>query len=282
MTNRFAVIGSPISHSKSPILHESAFRVLGLSDQYSAVDVAATRLRQFVETLDGSWRGLSVTMPLKEEAARFASRRDAIVDITGVANTLNLEGGQWVAYNTDVFGIQQALQAPLSKQGAKVLIIGSGATASSAVFSALLANSSAQVTLVARDRRKVLALRERAKTHGFRIRAKGMRSVTRAAAKSDIVITTLPSHGIDDIAEKLGKNKFFKPRGSLLDVSYEPWPSEIAKLWRSHEKTTVSGLEMLIFQAIAQLRIFHLGASNEALPNERAVELAMRDSLGLI
>lgn len=282
MTNRYAVLGSPISHSKSPMLHQSAYRVLGLDCEYSAIEVPAARLRQFVETLDDSWRGLSITMPLKEEAARFASQQDEVVTLTGVANTLNLEESGWKAYNTDVFGVQQSLGAALTEQSAYVVVIGSGATATSAIYATFLANPSAKLTLLARDRAKAKAVRARVRASGFRLQVGKISHFSRVVSKADVVISTLPSGVLDGYANKLAKSKFYSPRGTLLDVAYEPWPSEAAKLWKRAELNAVSGLEMLMYQAIAQLRIFNLGSATEQLPNERAIELAMRDSLGLI
>ena len=101
---------------------------------------------------------------------------------------------------------------------------------------------------------------------------------------SDVVVLDALTLGEQRLTytAKLAKSKFYSPHGTLLDVAYDPWPSEIAKLWKRSELTAVSGLEMLIFQAIAQLRIFNLGSAADPLPNERAIELAMRDSLGLI
>lgn len=282
MTNRYAVLGSPISHSKSPMLHQSAYRVLGLDCEYSAIEVPAARLRQFVETLDDSWRGLSITMPLKEEAARFASQQDEVVTLTGVANTLNLEESGWKAYNTDVFGVQQSLGAALTEQSAYVVVIGSGATATSVIYATFLANPSAKLTLLARDRAKAKAIRARVRASGFRVQVGKLSHFSRVVSRADVVISTLPSGVLDGYATKLAKSKFYSPRGTLLDVAYEPWPSEAAKLWKRSELTAVSGLEMLMYQAIAQLRIFNLGSATEPLPNERAIELAMRDSLGLI
>jgi len=282
MTNRYAVLGSPISHSKSPLLHQSAYRVLDLDCEYSAVDVPAARLRQFIETLDSSWKGFSITMPLKEEAARFASQQDEIVSLTGVANTLNLEGSGWKAYNTDVFGIQQSLGSALTEPKCHVVIIGSGATATSAIYAVFLANPHAKLTLLARNRSNARDIRDQVRTKGFDFKVGNLANFNRTVSKADVVISTLPSGQADYYASKLGKSKFLSPRGTLLDVAYDPWPSEIAKLWKRSELTAVSGLEMLMFQAIAQLRIFNLGSAADPLPNERAIELAMRDSLGLI
>ena len=282
MTKQFAVVGSPISHSKSPIIHRAAHRVLSLDWNYSAVEISEGRLLQFLETLDDSWHGLSVTMPLKLEATRLASELDPIAQATRVTNTLCRTQQGWKGFNTDVFGIQSALKDSLSSGATRVLILGSGATATSAVFAALLSNPASKVTVVARDAMKAKQTRSLALDAGFSIDIRSFKALYRSLATADIVISTLPAGALDSYATKLGRAWFFKPRGLFFDIAYSSWPSAFASAWMARSLPAVSGIEMLIFQAIAQLRVFTSGDVDAALPNERAVELAMRDSLGLI
>jgi len=163
MTRNYAVLGSPIAHSKSPLIHNAAYRVLGLDWQYGRHEISKGALRSFVEGLDETWMGLSLTMPLKEEAVRFAAELDYYARLTGAANTLvrtTNESGEtiWQGYNTDVFGIVQAVsQAPafdgktISAQLKEVLVIGSGATATSAVTAIKALAPEALVWLHARN-----------------------------------------------------------------------------------------------------------------------------------
>ena len=282
MTKQFAVVGSPIEHSKSPIIHQCAYRVLGLDWNYSAVELTEGRLRQFVETVDDNWQGLSVTMPLKLEATRLAKSLDEVADLTGITNTLlKLEDG-WRGFNTDVYGIQKALEGPLSQARLAVTIIGSGATALSAVFAVHLANPRSEISLMARNRPAAKELMQRALNAGIKIKLKTFRLFAWKVSLADIVISTLPSSALDEFATRIGRIFAAKPRGVLLDVAYNPWPSKFASAWQSNSLPVVSGIEMLIFQALAQIRIFTSGDSGQELPNERAVELAIRDSLGLI
>lgn len=282
MNKQYAVVGSPISHSKSPIIHRAAHRVLSVDWNYSAIEIPEGRLLQFLETLDESWHGLSVTMPLKLEANRLANELDPIAQATRVSNTLHRTQKGWKGFNTDVFGIQSALRDSLSAGAPRVLILGSGATATSAVFAALLSNPASKVTVVARDSKKAKQTKLLALAAGFSIDIRSFKSLNRSLATADIVISTLPAGALDPYATKLGRNWFFKPRGLFFDIAYSSWPSAFASAWMARSLPAVSGIEMLIFQAIAQLRVFTSGDVDAALPNERAVELAMRDSLGLI
>jgi shikimate dehydrogenase len=282
MTKQFAVIGSPISQSKSPTIHRAAHRVLGLDWSYSGVEISEGRLLQFLETLDDSWQGLSVTMPLKLEASRLAVELDRVAQATGVTNTLLRTQDGWKGFNTDVFGIQTALGDSLATEAPMVVILGSGATATSAAFAAYQSNPNARITLVARNLQTAKQIKLLAFQAGFSINIRSFKALNRSLAKADIVISTLPSGALDTYATKLGKHWLYKPKGLLLDVAYGSWPSAFAASWMARSLPSINGIEMLIFQAIGQLRVFTSGTAETPLPNERAVELAMRDSLGLI
>ena len=282
MTKQFAVIGSPISQSKSPIIHRAAHRVLGLDWSYSGVEISEGRLLQFLETLDDSWQGLSVTMPLKLEASRLAIELDRVAQATGVTNTLLRTQDGWKGFNTDVFGIQTALGDSLAAEAPMVVILGSGATATSAAFAAYQSNPNARITLVARNLQTAKQTKLLAFQAGFSINIRSFKALNRSLAKADIVISTLPPGALDTYATKLGKHWLYKPKGFLLDVAYGSWPSVFAASWMARSLPSINGIEMLIFQAIGQLRVFTSGTAETPLPNERAVELAMRDSLGLI
>ena len=282
MTRHLAVLGSPISHSKSPDLHNAAYRTLQLNWDYTRVDLTASHLLQFIETLDTDWLGLSLTMPLKEETLRVANEKSPLAIATGVANTLLRTTSGWTAFNTDVFGIQRSVSSVLEDEPRRVVIIGSGATASSAVFAVRGLYSEAKITVCSRNSKTTNQLKRRAASNEIKIATANMRKLRRLLNKADLIISTLPSGALDAAASKLSRNPFFKPSGVFLDVAYDPWPSEIAKAFEAKQARVISGVEMLIWQAIAQIRIFNHNNIDVELPNERAVELAMRHSLGLI
>jgi shikimate dehydrogenase len=280
MSKQLAVLGSPISHSKSPAIHTAAYRVLNQNFEYSKIQVEKNHLMQFVETLDANWLGLSVTAPLKNEAFRLSRNSDDVSQLTGASNTLLRSNGGWDAFNTDVFGIQKALAEAGVSNARTVSVIGSGATAQSAVLAIARSFPETTLNLAARNKEAVAELMKFAHAVGL----KRVRRVTlqQSLSSTDLVLTTLPARALDNEIDKLQAAWFRKPKGVLFDVAYDPWPSEAAKAWQSNRLTVISGVEMLLWQAIAQIRIFVTGNPNVELPNEAAVMLAMRDSIGLI
>ena len=277
--NSLAVIGSPISHSKSPAIHAAAYRVLKLDWDYSAIEIQRGQLASFLDGLDDSWRGLSVTAPLKEEASEFAA--GSLERALGSANTLVRTASGWQAFNTDVFGIVRALQEASLPQINSVTIIGAGATAKSALAAVAQLYPQAKLTLAAR-RPEVLPKLANFALHAFKFEAKTSTNIAKAMTKSDLVISTLPAGALDAYAHKIDKSWLLKPHGVLFDVAYEPWPSPAAKIWQGSGLTVVSGIEMLLWQAVAQIRLFHTGDADQPLFNEAAVLHAMRDSVGLL
>ena len=274
---KLAVLGSPISHSKSPAIHSAAYRVLGLDWAYDRFEIRKGGLSAFLDGLDDAWLGFSLTMPLKEEAARLAASLDRAAEVTGAVNTLLRLPNGWAGFNTDVFGIVQSLYLAGVAAPGRVLIVGSGATATSATAAVRQISPTATVEYFARNERTRESSIEFAKSLG--LRAKATTNLQRSANRADLVISTLPAHAMDEPASALAKARGFKPSGVLFDVAYQPWPSQLAGTWQSSGCTVVSGLEMLLWQAVAQIRIFTSGDASAQLPNEAAVVEAMRYSL---
>ena len=261
MTNRYAVLGSPISHSKSPLIHQAAFASLGVDSEYGSFDVSCA-LEAFLDTKSIDYQGFSVTMPLKEEALNLAERVDSIAIASGAANTLIRTDTGWDAYNTDVFGIQVALA---SKKYRSVTILGTGATARSAI-----------VAMQELDKTPLIWGRNPAAikqlTAEYEINCEPL---LHKAVQADLVISTLPPRGLDEHLDSVAT----KPSGVLLDVAYDPWPSRAAQLWGPDR--TVSGLEMLIWQAVGQQRLFAGNDLTEPLPGEKELLLAVRSALDM-
>lgn len=280
MSKQLAVLGSPIAHSKSPIIHSAAYAVLGKEFEYNKIQVEKNHLMQFVETLDESWLGLSLTAPLKTEAFRLSKLSDETSSLTGASNTLLRTETGWSAFNTDVYGIQKSLSAAGVTEIAKASVIGSGATAVSSVLAVARNYPGAKLLLAARNKVALRELVEFARKVG--VKNVKTASVRKALTKSDLVISSLPSGALDDEILALEKSRLAEPNGVFFDVAYDPWPSKAAQLWGKHQLKTISGVEMLLWQAIAQVRIFCEGDPNTELFNEAAVMLAMRHSIGLI
>lgn len=270
------MLGRPVAHSLSPVLHTAAYRAAGLEDwSYAAHDVGADELGAFVARLDGSWRGLSLTMPLKEVAFDVATTVTQTARVTGAVNTLvrRTDLG-WDADNTDVHGIEAAL-AEVSHDGSAVLL-GGGATARSAI----VALARLGVT------RLLLATRGGARPETLRVAVDSgvvVEVVSLASWGDDhggngghggdqLVVSTLPPEGALVAAAALGD----RPRGgTLMDVVYADWPTPLAQRAERVGMTVVSGLDMLVHQAAEQFRLF-----TGRTPPVQAMYAAGRQALG--
>ncbi|WP_341853373.1 shikimate dehydrogenase [Microbacterium foliorum] len=270
MTRRqLAVWGDPIAHSRSPQLHAAAYAVLGLDWEYTRRRVDEHGFSGALDSLDGSWLGLSLTMPLKERAHGAAHVPDRAARLTGAVNTLVLDGTRR-GFNTDVGGIVDALGEQRLHGLDRVRILGAGATAASALVA--LVEAGAQ-TVEVRARRParaadLVALGERLEVV---VTAAGFDD---AASPVDLTLATLPGGAaLDaDTTARLGDTG-----GALFDVAYAPWPSALASAWTGG--ATISGEGMLLHQAVRQIRLFHHGDQHVALPSETAVVDAMRAAL---
>lgn len=269
---RLAVLGSPIEHSRSPQLHLAAYRVLGLPWSYERCDVPAGTLPGFVGGLDLSWRGLSLTMPLKREVLPMLTSRTPLVDSSGVANTVLVDGDRLRGFNTDVAGIVGALADHHIADVDIAHVIGTGATAASAFLAAAQLGAS-RIVISGRSLDGIAALEvlgDRLGVHTeWRLYGSAM------PLRADLVINTLPGDvDPDDVPEAdLGS--------VLLEVPYDPWPTPRAARWGERDALVVNGLEMLLHQAIAQVRIFVTGQEGGQLDDEEDVIAAMRESVGL-
>ena len=244
---RAAVLGHPIGHSLSPVLHRAAYSALGLDWSYERVDVTAEGLAAFLDSLDDTWAGLSLTMPLKHDVLPLLDEVDAVGAATGAVNTVLLADGRRRGTNTDVSGLVVSLDELDAGRGDAV-VLGAGATARSAV-AALAERGSPRVTAYAR---RPAAAADLARTAA----AVGVPLVVRPWAQAaegldaDVVVSTVPVGVADPLAAAVP----LVP-GTLLDVVYDPWPTELARAWSRHGGAVASGLDLLLHQAMLQVRL---------------------------
>jgi shikimate dehydrogenase len=268
MTSKhFAVIGSPIDHSLSPKIHEAAYRFLGLDWDYSRFNVHEGSLENFL-AIDGTHlSGISVTMPLKLEAAEVAIRSDEIVRLLGVANTLVKAQDGYHGFNTDVFGIERALDHCWSPSVKRIAIIGAGATAQSALYAASRKAPNAQVIVYARDTSRTQGIQALSDELGVSLEVADFGSYSTV---QDLTISTIPSLALDNLVAG-------KQSGWLLNASYSSKDSSFTEQFNSDR--AVSGETMLIWQAIAQIRIFVQGSADVELENEEELFANMASAL---
>jgi shikimate dehydrogenase len=279
MTLRAAVLGHPIGHSKSPALHRAAYAYLGVDLGYSAIDVAEAALPAFMaqvrEELGGEdgWRGLSVTMPLKSAMVEEVDEIRGIARTLGIVNTVAFEPGvgttRLVGYNTDVAGIVNALRHAGTADAPTAVVLGGGGTAAAAV-AALEELGAPGAELFVRDVGRGAEARAAAAALGLPIQLLPLAGAAAAMAAADVVISTLPPRAADSLAAELARELAGegarKIPGVLLDVAYDPWPSRIASVWQDAGGIVVPGLEMLIYQAVEQVR--HFTGLGAAVPAE--------------
>jgi shikimate dehydrogenase len=280
---RLAVLGSPIAHSLSPALHRAAYAELGLDWHYDRAEVASGELEQFLaETTGGTgtgtgdrpWRGLSLTMPLKREVLPLLDTVSPLALSLGVANTVVIDDGRRHGHNTDVDGIVRTVEAHHDARPESATILGGGATASSAMWAAWqLGARSFSVHL--RNPMRAGELTSLASELGGDISIAPLTELG-TLAPLDFVISTLPGGVADDLP--------LRPRSEssiLFDVAYEPWPTRVASTWSADGGIAFSGLDMLVEQAVSQVRLFTGRAQEERLDDEDRVRAAMRAAVGL-
>lgn len=273
LPRRAAVLGHPVAHSLSPVLHDAAYRALGLAGwEYGVHDVTQDALPGFLrDSIDPSWAGLSLTMPLKQVVIPLLDHVEPLAEAVGAVNTVlfsTVRGGPGGAggvvtrtgTNTDVHGVVAALRERLgTRRVADAVVLGGGATAASALAAlAELGCPSARVFVRSLDR--IGPLREAVARMGVSpsFEVFDDKVTTSALAKADAVVSTTPRYAADTWAPLLtdlltGTGQ--QPRGVLLDVVYDPRPTALQSAWAALGAETLGGERMLLHQAAEQVRL---------------------------
>ncbi len=245
---RAAVLGSPITHSRSPQLHLAAYRALGLRDwTYDRIECDAAELPAVVGGFGPEWVGVSVTMPGKFAALRFADDRTVRAELVGSANTLVRTATGWLADNTDIDGVAGAL----GSASGKAVVLGSGGTAPAAVV-ALAELGVDGLTVVARDPGKAARVVQLAISVGVPARFCQFDDPALAdtVAAAQTLVSTVPA----EVAARHEAALVAIP--VFLDAIYQPWPTPLAAAVSDAGGTVISGLQMLLHQAYTQVELF--------------------------
>ncbi|WP_139346539.1 shikimate dehydrogenase [Sinomonas mesophila] len=284
---RAAVLGHPIGHSKSPALHRAAYALLGVEMDYTRFDVTEEGLADFARRVrtEPGWRGLSVTMPLKSAFVPLVDRLEGLAAELGVLNTVVVEdsaaGPVLVGHNTDVAGIVEAFRhAGVSSAGAPV-IVGAGNTALAAV-AAMKQMHARRVTFLVRDPARAGEAVGLAERLGLDVRVEDIEAAAGRLASADVAVSTLPPRAADGLAAHLADVPELPATDDgaprvLLDVAYDPWPSDLGRVWEARGGTVLHGLEMLVYQAVEQVVLF---TGREEARSPRVTDV-MCDSVGV-
>ncbi|MFE1772249.1 shikimate dehydrogenase [Streptomyces sp. NPDC059008] len=243
-----AVLGSPIAHSLSPVLHRAAYAELRLADwTYDRFEVDEAALPGFMERLGPEWRGLSLTMPLKRAVIPLLDEiSDVAASVEAVNTVLFKADGRRVGDNTDIPGMVAALNERGIAKVETAAILGAGATASSAL-AALSRICDGEVVVYVRSRARAAEMYEWGSRLGVEVRTAEWADAEQAL-RAPLVIATTPAGATDALAMSVPE----KP-ATLFDVLYDPWPTALAARWSAHGGAVVGGLDLLVHQAVLQV-----------------------------
>ena len=242
---RCAVLGSPIEHSLSPALHRAAYTQLGLNWTYDKLEIDQHRLAPFVAGLDESWRGLSLTMPLKVAVLELGEV-DQLAQLAGAGNTLILEADTRRVYNTDVGGLAWAVRQVTTVPLPRVTILGAGATASAALIAATQLGAQ-QVIVAARTPSRAEPLRALSRELGVELE---IRPWWARLPQTNLAVSTVVSGAADTIAPSVADSAPL-----IVDAIYHPWPTVLATTAQQAGCTVISGRDLLIGQALLQIEL---------------------------
>jgi shikimate dehydrogenase len=274
-SKQLAVLGHPIDHSLSPVLHAAAYGVLGLDWAYGRQDLTEVQLDEYVTSRDETWIGLSLTMPLKYRAAEIADVVDDATAITGACNTLvfDHETRRLQGLNTDVPALASVIRESVAGAPEAVSIVGGGATAVSAVVAASRAGART-ADIYVRDTTRASNAVVAGHACGINVSVHHLSDFA-TLSTNDVSIMTLPGSVDLDLSQTAADDRI------LIDVAYSPWHTSRAQQWQASGGRIVGGLHMLVRQAVLQVRVFLSASPDVALDREDEVRTAMSLAVGL-
>ncbi|MFF9393764.1 shikimate dehydrogenase [Streptomyces griseoluteus] len=245
---RAAVLGKPIAHSLSPVLHRAAYAELGLDDwSYDRFEVDEAGLAGFFEGLGPEWAGLSLTMPLKRAVMPLLDEvSETAASVDAVNTVVFTEDGRKVGDNTDIPGMVAALREHGIEEVESAAVLGAGATASSAL-AALARICPGEVVVYVRSAARAAEMREWGERLEMDVRTADWADAAEAL-HAPLVIATTPAGTADALATAVPERP-----ATLFDVLYDPWPTELAARWSMFGGAVVGGLDLLVHQAVLQV-----------------------------
>lgn len=241
---RCAVLGKPIGHSLSPVLHRAAYDVLGLDWSYEAIEVGESDLEPFLSGLGDEWRGLSLTMPLKRTVIPLSDALDDWTRVSGVANTLVFQDGRRDAHNTDIPGAVAAVRSRTALPVTRAVVLGGGATATS-ILLALAELGCGEARILVRDparAQETVDVVDRATDLALSVGSLG------ESVEADILVSTIPASAQTAVLGRVTAPVVF-------EALYEPWPTPLAEWATSSGAVLIGGLDLLVQQAALQVAL---------------------------
>ena len=241
----FAVIGHPVAHSLSPLLHSISFKMVGIRATYVKVDVPPERLEDFMKSADLVFKGLNVTIPHKVEVLKYVDEEDELVREVGAANVLKFEDGKVFAYNTDVIGVRMSIEDVINPKGLKVAVLGAGGAARAAVVAF---KDVAKVTIFNRTVERAAALASE-----FGAEYSSLKDIEKIR-EHDIIINATPV-GMDGASSPVPPEALRKGQ-VVMDMVYRPLYTPLLKMAMVNGAKAVNGLKMLVIQGVESERLW--------------------------
>ncbi len=255
MEKRFAIIGFPLGHSLSPLIHNTAFKHRKISGLYSKLEIAPQVFESTIEKLKKeNWHGFNITIPFKERILPLLSKIDPDALRIGAVNTVHCTSNGWVGYNTDWLGFLKPLENRdiLPKN---CLVLGAGGAARAVAFG-LLKLSSVQ-TLVIANRTPAKAKQLQHDFNDYRLQAISLSQLDALNTQFDLVVNTT-SVGMKGKEARtiINLKKVTHLRSIIYDLVYNPLKTVLLNQATAFGLQTIEGLEMLVFQAEAAFKIW--------------------------
>ncbi|MFI5858554.1 shikimate dehydrogenase [Streptomyces parvulus] len=269
---RAAVLGSPIAHSLSPVLHRAAYAELGLADwTYDGFEVDEAALPGFLAGLGAEWAGLSLTMPLKRAVIPLLDGiSETAASVDAVNTVLFTEDGRRTGDNTDIPGMVAALREHGIEKTETAAVLGAGATASSAL-AALARICAGEIAVYVRSAARAAEMRGWAERLGVAVRIADWADAEEAL-RAELVVATTPAGTTDALAAAVPEMP-----ATLFDVLYDPWPTALAARWSASGGAVVGGLDLLVHQAVLQVELMTGRAPAPLAVMRQAGERALAD-----
>ncbi|MGH7595657.1 MAG: shikimate dehydrogenase [bacterium] len=258
---KLAVIGDPISHSLSPVLQNFLIRHFALPFTYEALHVRLANLPAMIQRLrDGEFHGINVTIPHKQAVLPLLDEIEETAARIGAVNTIAVDNGKLLGYNTDVIGFRRSLEAAnISVEGKTVLVLGAGGAARAVVF-ALLQALAGKIFLCNRSKARVEELMTTLAKYAADGRLQNVPWLNRnswiAATAPEVIVNTTSVGMHPQIHESPLSNHVFTLNQVAVDLVYNPLQTAFLQAAIAADAKTINGLGMLIHQGVAALELW--------------------------